>query len=46
MHHSLIHRAPSTSLLDSDLNHARVKVNGSELEIIRDVAALMAVIQA
>ncbi len=42
MHHHLIHRAPSTSLIESDLEHALVKVNGTHLAILRDGRSLMA----
>lgn len=44
-HHQLIHRAPNSSLLMSDLRKAEIKVNGITLEIDRDLGALMAALR-
>jgi hypothetical protein len=45
MHHNLIHRAPTTGLVESDFVRAVVRVNGDELEVRRDVRALMAALE-
>jgi hypothetical protein len=41
MHHSVIHRAPSSAVVSSALERAELRVNGTTLVIVRDVALLM-----
>lgn len=44
MHHQLVHRAPKSRLLNSSLIRATIGINGTSLEVVRDVGALMAVL--
>ncbi len=44
LHHALIHRGPTTSVVDSSLSRATIAVNGLRLLVRRDVRALMAAI--
>lgn len=43
-HHHLLHRAPTSILLQSDLGSATIQVNGLKLRLKRDVSGLMAAI--
>lgn len=42
LHHQMIHRGPTSTVVHSDLNSAAVVVNGLTLEMRRDVRTLMA----
>jgi hypothetical protein len=46
MHHSVIHRAPASSVEATESRSARIRVDGLALDIRRDVFALMAAIES